>query len=123
MKKIFKKTITLLLMLTINFIICTSIVYAEEVDTNPTSNPGYYKPGQLADAGKIKEVGNTIIGGIQFVGNIVSVIVLIVIGIRFIYGSAEERAQYKESFKPYLIGAVMLFSITNLLAILSGLFT
>ena len=121
MRKLFIKIKTLVVMAIINFILFTSNVYAESAD--PLKNPNYYKPNDLTNAGQVKTIGNTIIGGIQFIGTFISVIVLIIIGIRFIYGSAEERAEYKESMKPYLIGALMLFSITNILAIISEIFS
>ena len=35
-------------------------------------------------------------------------------------GSVEEKAQYKETMKPYLIGAIMLFGITNILYIIQS---
>lgn len=117
MKKLLNKIRVLVSMVIVNFILFTSNVYAESAD--PLENPNYFKPNDLTNAGKVKTIGNTIIGGIQFLGSIISVIILIIIGIKFIYGSAEERAEYKESMKPYLIGALMLFSITNILAIIS----
>ena len=33
-------------------------------------------------------------------------------------GSVEERAEYKKAMMPYVIGAVMVFAITNLLGIM-----
>ena len=146
MKNVIRKIKIISIMIVISFILFTpntygddgldfSIGFGEQVlveanvieDSKSKSdddiiNPDDYKPDKLTDAGQIKTIGNQIIGGIQFVGSIVSVIVLIIIGIKFIYGSAEEKAEYKESLKPYLIGAVMLFLITNILAIISSLF-
>lgn len=120
MRGILKKIKIVLLIIIVNFMFLYTNVYAESAD--PLENPGYYKPHSLTNAGIVKDKGNVIIGGIQFIGTIISVIVLIIIGIRFIYGSVEERAEYKESLKPYLIGAIMLFSTTNLLAIISEWF-
>ena len=62
-----------------------------------------------AMGGAIINKGNTILGLIQVVGIIVSVITLMIIGIKYVVGSAEERAEYKKTMLPYLIGAVMLF--------------
>ena len=57
------------------------------------------------------------------IGSIVSVAALILIGIKYILGSVEEKAEYKKTLKPYLIGAVMVFAITNLLGIIQGIVT
>ncbi len=72
-------------------------------------------------ADRVLEIGNDIIGVIQLVGSLISVGVLVVIGIRYMMGSVEERASYKKAMTPYLIGAVMLFAITNILAIIVNL--
>lgn len=71
---------------------------------------------KLAGAGisNVKSVGGQIVGLIQVVGTIVSVGMLIVLGIKYMMGSAEERAEYKKTLFPYFIGAVLIFAATNL---------
>lgn len=91
-------------------------------------NPDTYEPDSKTSAsevGGIQTIGNTIIGVIRTAGSIVSVATLIVLGIKYMAGSLEERAQYKKSMIPYVIGAALVFGITNLLAVvvtLAGLF-
>ena len=41
----------------------------------------------------------------------VSVITLVVLGIKYMVGSIEERAEYKKSMIPYLIGAFLIGTI------------
>lgn len=87
-------------------------------------DPGFYEPESLIvsqNSDKIMDIGNSIIGVLQIVGSIISVIVLVILGIKYMVGSAEERAEYKKSMMPYLIGAVMVFAITNLLGIVSAI--
>lgn len=55
-----------------------------------------------------------ILGFIQVVGVVVSVVMLMAIGIKFMVGSIEEKAEYKELLKPYLIGAFLVFSGTTI---------
>ena len=57
----------------------------------------------------------------QIIGTILSVTVLIVLGIKYMLGSVEERAEYKKSMMPYLIGAIMIFGITNIVALIAGI--
>lgn len=66
---------------------------------------------------KLLEIGNKIIGPIQVIGSLVSVIAIIIIGIKYMLGSVEEKAQYKETLGPYFLGAVFVFGITNVLSI------
>ncbi|MBR6504814.1 MAG: hypothetical protein IKT41_03785 [Clostridia bacterium] len=55
---------------------------------------------------------NTIAKIIRALGTVVSVGALAIIGMRIMFGSIEQKAQYKELLVPYLIGAVMLFGIS-----------
>lgn len=112
------KKIIISIILIVLFIFCI----ANTVNAEAFINADTYKPSPITSGGKIQTIGNMIIGGIQFIGSIVSVIVLIIIGIKYMIGSVEEKAEYKQSMVPYLIGAVMLFALTNLLAIISSLF-
>ena len=56
---------------------------------------------------QVKGVVNSVVKILTTVGSITSVIVLVVLGIKYMVGSIEEKAQYKKSLMPYVIGAVM----------------
>lgn len=88
--------------------------------TDPRENPGSYEPNQLSGADEVMDIGNRIIGIIQFIGSFASVIVLIVLGIKYMTGSIEEKAEYKKTMFPYLIGAILVFGLTNILAIVNA---
>jgi len=64
--------------------------------------------------GKIEEIGGKVIGIIQVFGNVIAVGMLIVLGIKYMMGSAEDKAEYKKSMIPYLVGAVLIFAGANL---------
>lgn len=84
-------------------------------------NPDNWKPTSTTETSgteKIQNIGNKIIGPIRVLGSIISVVTLIIIGIKYILGSVEEKAEYKKTMLPYLIGAVIVFAITNLLKII-----
>ena len=66
-------------------------------------------------------IGNSIIGTITVVASIISVIALIVLGIKYMLGSVEERAEYKKVLLPYFVGAIMVFGITNVLNLIINL--
>lgn len=65
-------------------------------------------------ATEIKNAGQSIVGILQAVGIILSVIVLIILGIKYMMGSAEEKADYKKSMIPYLVGAILIFAASAL---------
>ena len=72
---------------------------------------------------KLEDLGNRIIGVVQVIGSISSVVALVVIGIKYVTGSVEEKAEYKQTLKPYLIGAILVFGITNVLGIIQNVVT
>lgn len=63
---------------------------------------------------KIKDIGNIVVKVIKIIGSAISVVSLAIIGIKYIYGSMEERAAYKETLMPYIVGAILLFGCSNL---------
>lgn len=89
---------------------------------NPLDNPDYYKPTDTTGQNTVFiNMGNIIIGTMRALGTVIAVVALMVIGLRYMFGSIEERANYKETMVPYLIGAVMLFTIPNILGIIYDL--
>ena len=66
---------------------------------------------QLDDSAttSLQSVGGQIAAVIRNAGIIVALIVLMILGIKYMTGSAEEKAEYKKTMVPYLVGAVILF--------------
>lgn len=58
---------------------------------------------------EIKDLGNKLIGILQTVGIVLSVVILVILGIKYMMGSAEEKADYKKTMIPYIVGAVCIF--------------
>lgn len=86
-------------------------VYADDV----TTNPNYYHPTIISpQEPKVEEKVGKILGIINVVGVIVSVVTLMVIGIKYMVGSLEEKAEYKKTMIYYLLGAALLFTVTTL---------
>lgn len=61
-----------------------------------------------------KEIGNKLITVVSTIGSIASVIALVVIGIKYMTGSVEEKAEYKSSLLPYFIGSIIVFAASTL---------
>lgn len=137
MKKInFTQKLVLILMLTIlvNMLMVSNI----NADYNPTAttgegsssipkfdspigNPDGYSPEYQKMTVTSKIVG-TIIKWIRNMGVIVGVLVLTIIGIKYMLaGAAEEKAQYKETLVPVVIGVVMLLGSITLISAIATL--
>ena len=72
---------------------------------------------------QITKVGGNIVNIIQIVGIVIAVIVLLVIGIKYMIGSASEKAEYKKTMIPYIVGAVLIFAGTSLVRVIYSLAT
>lgn len=83
--------------------------------------PEDYKPTKEG-GDEFISMGNKVIGVLQQIGSMVSVITLVALGIKYMVGSIEEKAEYKSTMLPYCIGAVLVFSTVNVLAIISKIF-
>lgn len=80
-------------------------------------------PGQLVgdnsvDTSGISGMGNKLITILTTFGIVVSVIVLVVLGIKYMMGSAEEKAEYKKTLMPYVIGAGLVFAASSIAQII-----
>ena len=53
-----------------------------------------------------------ILGIIRIIGTVISVVMLVAIGIKYMLGSVEEKADYKSSMIPYVVGAALIFTGT-----------
>ena len=70
--------------------------------------------GSNADSPTLVGKANNLLGLIQVVGIVISVVMIMAIGIKYMLGSVEEKAEYKSTLVPYLIGAFILFTGTTL---------
>ena len=105
------KRVLIISMFFILIISLTSIAFAGEDITN----------GIKLDKSQIKQfenAGNTIFSLVRTVGIISSVEGLMIIGIRYMLGSIEEKAEYKKTLPVYVIGCLLIFAITSLVSIL-----
>lgn len=61
----------------------------------------------------VQKVGS-IMGTIRNIAVIAAVIVLMIIGVKYILGSVEEKAEYKKTFMPLIIGIVIVVLATSI---------
>lgn len=87
-------------------------------------HPAYYYPKVVDDSEITTLTSNVgiILGIIRNINVVVAVIVLMIIGVKFIIGSVEQRATYKEQMKPYIIGVLLAASGTTLVSYIYNVF-
>lgn len=122
MNKKFIKIVSILLMVMMLVSISVSSFAAGKAENPSLIQPNAVK-GTKPETNSISNVGNSIVGIIQTIGIIVSVITLIVLGIKYMMGSAEEKAEYKKTLLPYVIGAALIFAASIFAQLLYNVFT
>lgn len=70
---------------------------------------------------EITGVGEKVIGIVTMLGSILAVLVLVVLGIKYMMGSTDEKAEYKKSMLPYVIGAVLVFAASSIASVIYNL--
>ena len=115
MKKTSKLIVALLIILSIVMISVSS--FAETV------TPGSFSAINPSNTSTIVTMGGQIIGVVRTVGVLVAVVILLILGIKYMVGSAEEKADYKKSMIPYLVGAVLIFAASAIAGIVYDMTT
>lgn len=114
MKKIVKKLLFVVILLAVPFIIVSTNVYAD-------INPNTYSPSGSIDKTTVVTYGSKLYKTLGLIGIIVSVIAIMILGLKLIIASATERAEYKKYMVPIVIGIFIIASISSIVTILSGI--
>ena len=74
-----------------------------------------------ASKGKIAGVLNAVIRLIQIAGTGISVLIVTILGIKYMFASSSEKADIKKMAMPIIIGCVLLFGAVNLVGAVAGI--
>ena len=101
-------SIILLAMLVASF--ATTSVFA-------AATSGELKPGDIkatyGDSSELQTKAGSIMGMIRNIAVIASVIIIMILGVKYMLGSIEEKAEYKKSFMPLIIGMVLVVAASS----------
>ena len=78
--------------------------------------PDSLTPNYSGDSSKIQATAGKIMGMIRNISVIAAVIIIMILGVKFMLGSVEEKAEYKKSFMPLIIGIVLVVAATSIAA-------
>ena len=114
MKKraIYRLLIVLIIALTI-ILLNSNIVFAK-INTNITIS------NRLIN--EAAPIGNRIVGALQVIGIFISVAMTMVVGMKFMVCSVEEKAEYKKTAIIYLAGALLIFVSTQIVKFIYKIF-
>lgn len=113
-KKIIK---TITISSIIMFILGTiNTVLGQEID--PVSIIGSGPDPSSGGVSTLYKLGNTILGIMQYIGAAVSVIATLILAMKYMYNSPDEKAEIKKKLFPYIIGGILVYGAVYLVKLL-----
>ena len=110
MKKVMKiLSIVLMASMLVVSISTISMATSTQSSIDPAEIAGGLTGTASSAQGQVTNIGNQLIGIITTIGVVVAVVVLLILGIKYMMGSASEKAEYKKTMIPYLVGAILIF--------------
>lgn len=103
------KIFSIILVLCMLISISSNVFAAVGVDPNTWTGTS-----DKVNTAPISDWSNAVINVVATIGSAAAIIILIVLGIKYMMGSAEEKAEYKKTLLPYIIGAVFVFAASAL---------
>lgn len=80
---------------------------------DPTLNPNTWTP-TMQDQSELTTRAGKLLGIINIIGIVISVLVLVGLGLKYMLGSVEEKADFKKVVFPYIIGCLLIMCTTTL---------
>ena len=77
--------------------------------------------GYSENTGGLENKISIILTVITNIGMVIAILMSAIIGIKYMLGSVEEKAEYKKDMVPYLVGAVLIFGICAIIKVLQQL--
>lgn len=110
--KLINKIVEILIVLIMLSTVFSNIVYAKSdkiIDTNT------YAPGNDAmDSPRVAAIAGTVLNVVQVIGIIIAVGCISIVGIQYMVGSVEQKAEYKKTMTAMIVGAILLVSTTTI---------
>ena len=113
MKNLIKVLSILLVFMTV--VMTMSVSFATDISTSNIN--GQADVNTLG----IQTVGNKVATILRNVGIVIAVIILMILGLKYMMGSAEEKAEYKKTMIPYVVGAGLLFGASAIAGVVVGM--
>lgn len=116
MKNKTKKILFVIIMFIFVLIFFETIAFAGE----KISTEQYHHTISSGDAPEIYNIGGKILKVLRNIAATVSVLALTIIGIRYMVGSVEQKAEYKQTMLPVAIGCIFVASLSAILTLIQS---
>lgn len=126
-----QKTIKLISTLLIIMMMCFSLSPVVRATSNTKGNNtgsdskvdtviGVMEDSKADGTDGVAKIGGQVADILTTVGIVVAVIVILILGIKYMMGSASEKAEYKKTMIPYVVGAVLILGGSAIVKIVFG---
>lgn len=115
--KLTVKIFSLMLVITMLF-----AVIAPTVSSATMLSADKVKPNYAGNTTGIVNIAGRIIGLLRNISVVAGVLLLTVIGLKFMIGSAEEKAEYKKSLVPLVVGICVVMAATTITSLIFSFF-
>ena len=112
-----KSILSIIALLIISIIIFGIVSETYAVGLSVLSDPNSYIQSDEDNRGVIP-IANIIVGVIRGIGTSIALLTLTIIGVKYIMGSVQEKAEYKQTMWPYILGAILIFAGTTVVDII-----
>lgn len=124
--RIINKIIIILIAITMSITTFSNVVYARPDDGGDgikssgktIINTDDYKKDNLENNTKTLGIVGTIINVIQMIGIIIALISVGLLGIKYMTGSVEQKAEYKKTMVPFVVGVGLITVTTTIVKII-----
>jgi len=111
-----------ILMMAIMMVMVATPVFATGVNPGTTIDGINIDPPDATDTNGIMGVVNSILGFLQWGAIIGGVLIITILGIKYMMGSLEEKAEYKKSMIPLIVGIIVVMGATSIAKLLFSVF-
>ena len=118
MKKLWRRLT--MLGITVSTMMYSTMAKAAVTGINPNEK---FTTTESEASAAVGNFGNNILGIVSTGASVLAVIILIVLGVKYMMGSAEEKAEYKKTMMPYIVGAALIFAASALAQVIYQFFT
>lgn len=101
--------IAVMLIATLSQVCLASGTYTGIINSIDTS-----ATGESTEISGLKTMAGKIVKAIRNIAAIVAIVVISILGIKYMIGSTEERAEYKKSFIPLIVGVVVVVAASSI---------
>lgn len=115
------KILTVLLIAIVLITFASNVFAATGTAVKPGDLEGKIDYGKADDTNSLMTQAGKIMGMMRNVAIIAAVIIIMVLGIKYMLGSVEEKADYKKSFVPLIVGIVLVVAATSIATFIIGI--